>query len=64
MDRLEAMNVNEALAWALQHVEFAMMPDADGHYWKACPGCRVIWNRDMQHEENCEYLAAKALVKE
>lgn len=52
------------LKWALEHIEFPMAPDPkDGIWWKACPGCRVIWERTMVHGENCFYVKAKAALQ-
>jgi hypothetical protein len=62
MPREEHLNYMRAcvlLGWAINHIEFPMVPDPkDGIYWKGCPGCRVIWTRDMVHGENCMYTLA------
>jgi hypothetical protein len=59
--RIEALTYS--LRWAVRHMEWPLMPDSDGHWWKACPGCRVIWTRDMQHDKDCEYLSAVHLTE-
>jgi len=67
-DRLREENrrLNEALQWAMQHLRFPVVPDPTGtdpeHCWNGCPGCRVVWEREMQHKPDCAYIAARAAI--
>jgi hypothetical protein len=60
------MTTLTALKWALERIRFPEVPDPktpnDDHLWTGCPGCRVVWTRDMQHKDGCEYLAALACL--
>jgi hypothetical protein len=63
MEEWRAQSLYHSLVWALRRVEFPLAMDEDGSMYKACPGCILIWTRDMKHDENCEYAAAVELVK-
>lgn len=57
-------DIQTSLTWVLTKIEFPMVLDPDDstgrQQWKGCPGCRVVWSRNMVHGENCLYLAALA----
>jgi hypothetical protein len=64
IEKWRAESLYRSLEWALRRVEFSMAWDStDGFMYKACPGCHIIWSRDMKHDENCEYTAALELVE-
>jgi hypothetical protein len=59
---LEKYYLQESLEWALSKIEFPLVPDREYKTMATgCPGCRVLWVRDMVHAEDCQYIAAKEL---
>jgi hypothetical protein len=64
----EVNRLRASLKWALERIRFPAVQDPttpeDDHLWSGCPGCRVVWAREMQHKDGCEYLAALAEVKD
>jgi len=58
--------LREALNWAFHLIEFPLVPDPEDprQHWKGCPGCKVVWTRDMKHKDDCQYIAARQALTE